>query len=149
MIFSISIRDVKTKKHQFDEYVIVFIYIFDHDKNENVVKTMIIKKVHLIDNFKINMFFKIDLIESKKIDINILNKTIFIDNCDVTTSLKIKTSRIVVRISIHVRKIIVVSSYFEITFSIHYITISIEKNYFFELDEFNFLSRFYDMMINN
>ena len=139
MIFSISIRDVKTKKYQFNEYVIVFIYIFDHDKNENVVKIMIIKKIHLIDNFKINMFFEIDLIKSKKIDINILNKTIYIDNCDVIASLKIKTSRIVVRISIYARKIIVVSSYFEITFSIHYITISIEKNYFFESNEFNFV----------
>ena len=142
IIFSISIRDVKTKKYQFDEYVIVFIYIFDHDKDENVVKIMIIKKIHLIDNLKINMLFEIDLIESKKIDINILNKTIYIDNCDVIASLKIKTSRIVVRISIHARKIIVVSSYFEITLSIHYITISIEKNYFFESNEFIFFCMF-------
>ena len=137
MIFSISVRDVKAKKHQSNEYVIVFIYIFDRDKNENVVKIMIIKKIHLIDNFKINMLFEIDLIESKKIDISVFNKTTYIDNCDVIASLKIKTSRIVVRTSMYAWKIIVVSSYLKITLSIHYIIISTDKNYIFESNELN------------
>ena len=85
------------------------------------------------------MLLNIDLIDSKKIDINISNKKIYIDNCDVIAFLKIKTFRIVVQTFVYVRKIIVVFSHSKITFLIHYIVIFFNKNYFFESNEFNVL----------
>ena len=83
------------------------------------------------------MLLNIDLIDLKKIDINISNKKIYIDSCDVITFLKIKTFRIIVQTFVYVRKTIVVSSYLKITFLMHYIVISFDKNYFFESNEFN------------
>ena len=131
MIFSIFVRNVNVVKHMSNEYVIVFMYFFEK-KNNVFVRAMIIKKNHLIDNLKINMLIDIDLIESKKMNINIFNKTIYIINCDVIVSFDVRTFRIIVQISIHVRKIIIISSRLMISLLIHYITIFVNRDFLFE-----------------
>ena len=118
--------------------MIAFIYFSSMNKNGNFVKAIIIKKIHLIDNLKVNMLIDTNFIESKKIDINILNWTTYIDNCDVIAVLKIRISRIIVQTFVHARKIIIVFSRSKITISIYYNIISIDKNFFFELNKFNF-----------
>ena len=70
MIIFISIRELNVDKHMIIEYIILFIYFFDQ-KNDVIIKIKIIKKNYLIDNFEINMLLNNDVIESKKIDINI------------------------------------------------------------------------------
>ena len=71
-------------------------YFSNKNKNGNFVKTIITKKIYLIDNLKVNMLINIDLIKSKKIDINIFNRTIYINSCEIIVFLKIRTLRIVV-----------------------------------------------------
>ena len=92
----------------------------------------------MIDNFKINMLLNNDVIESKKIDVNIFKKTIYIENCEIIVNLKIRTFKIIVQISIHVRKIIVIFFRFELVFSMHYTIVSFDRNYFFESNELKF-----------
>ena len=113
-------------------------YFSNKNKNGNFVKTIIIKKIHLIDNLKTNMLINIDLIESKKIDINIFNRTAYIDNYKIIVFLKIRISRTVVQTLVYARKIIIVFSRSKITISIYYNIISVDRNFFFELNEFNF-----------
>ena len=146
--FLIFVRDVSLKQHQFDEYVIVFIYISDYNKIDNVVKAIITRKIHLINNLKINMLLNIDLIDLEKIDISISNKKTYIDSCGVIAFLKIKISRVAVQTSIYARKTIVVSSRSKITLSVHYIVISIDKNYLFESNELNVLFYVYLTNVN-
>ena len=83
------------------------------------------------------MLFETNFIKLKKIDINVLKKIIYTDNCKIIALLKVKTFRNIVQTLIYVRKIIVVFSYFEIVFLIHYITISIDKKNFFESNKLN------------
>ena len=83
------------------------------------------------------MLLETNLIKSKKIDINMSKKTIYIKSCNVIAFLKIKISRNIVQTSIYIKKTIVVFSYFEIVLSMHYITISINKNFLFESNELN------------
>ena len=71
-------------------------YFFEVNKNDKSIKTMIIKKIHLINNLKINMLLSIDFINSKKIDINIFNKIVHIDNCEIIVTLKIRIFKIIV-----------------------------------------------------
>ena len=148
MVLLIFVRDINANKHFFDKYVIVLIYIFDYNKNDKFVKTIIIRKIHLIDNFKINILFKTNFIELKKIDINMLKRTIYIKSCDVITSLKIRISCNIVQILVYTRKIIVVLSYFEVVFLVYYITILVNKDFFFELNELNILLYVYLTNVN-
>jgi hypothetical protein len=93
---------------------------------------MITREIHLIDNLKINMFIENDFMKSKKIDINMTKKIVYIDNCDVIVILNVKIFRIIVHTSIHARKIIIVFSHIEIVLSIHFIIIFANRNFLFE-----------------
>ena len=136
MTILISIRDFDTTQHWFNDYVITLIY-FSNKKNEIVVKTMITREIHLIDDLKINMFIENDFMKSKKIDINVTKKIVHIDSCDVIVALNVKISRIIVHTSIHARKTIIVFSHIEIVLSIHFIIISANRNFLFESKNFN------------
>ena len=136
MMISIFVRDFDTTQHWFNDYVIIFIY-FSNKKNEIVVKTMITREIHLIDNLKINILIENDFMKSKKIDINMTKKIAHIDNCDVIVALNVKISRIIVHTSIHARKTIIVFSHIEIVLSIHFTTIFADKNFLFESKNLN------------
>ena len=137
MITFISVRDLDVDKHMTIEYVILFMYFFDQ-KNDVTIKAKIIRKIHLIDNLKINMLLSNDVIESKKIDISISNKSIYIDNCEIIASFEVRTSRAIVQISVHARKTTVIFSHNELIFSMHYTIVSFDWDYLFESNEFNF-----------
>ena len=136
MTTSISIRDLDTAQHWFSDYVIIFIY-FSNKKNEIVVKIMITREIHLIDNLKINMLIENDLMKSKKIDINVTKETAHIDSCDVIVALNVKTFRTIVHTSIHARKTIIVFSHIEIVLSIHFTTIFANRDFLFESKNLN------------
>ena len=85
------------------------------------------------------MLFKTNFIEPKKIDINMSKKTVYINNCEIIALLKIKIFRNIVQTLIYAQKIIVVFFYSKIVFSIHYITILINKNFLFKSNELNIL----------
>ena len=108
MTFFIFVRDVNSKKHFSNKYVNVFMYFFEVNKNDKSIKIIIIKKIHLINNLKVNMLLNIDFINSKKIDINIFNKIVHIDNCKIIIFLKIRIFKIIVQTSIYVTKTIYV-----------------------------------------
>ena len=137
MITLISVRELDVDKHITVEYVILFMY-FSDQKNDVTIKIKIIRKIHLIDNLKINMLLSNDVIESKKIDVSISNKSIYIDNYEVIVSFEVRTSRVIVQTSVHARKITVISSHSELILSVHYTTVSFDRDYLFESDELNF-----------
>ena len=64
--------------------------------------------------------------------INKAKNTVYIDSCDVIVLMNIKTSRIIIHISMYTYKTIIMSSQFEITISMHYITVLTDKNFLFE-----------------
>ena len=41
----------------------------------------IIKKIYIVDNFKIEIFIEINIFISKRINIDFVNQSIFINNC--------------------------------------------------------------------
>ena len=137
MTFFIFVRDVDSKKHFLNKYAIIFMYFFEVNKNDKSVKIMIIKKIHLINNLKANMLLSIDFIDSEKIDINILNKIVHIDNCEIIVFLKVRIFRVIVQTSIHATKTTYVFFRSEIFLSIHHIVMSTDRDFFFESNELN------------
>ena len=110
------------------------------------MKKKIVKKIYLINKLKINMFIDNNFIK-KKIKINVINNFVYINNCEITIFLNVKTLRKIVYISIHARKTIIVWFCFEITIIVHYIII-LENEIFFWVENFKFFLYAHLMNIN-
>lgn len=104
------------------------------------------REIYLIDNLKINMLIENNLIDFEKIVIDVASKFAHIDNCDVIVNLKVKITRIVVHERIYVKKVVNVLLRSKITISIHYTSISKDRNFLFESNELNLL--LYAYLIN-
>ena len=91
--FFIIVRDLNLMQHEFVCYVILFIY-FINTKNSAFVKIFIEREIHLVKNFKINMLINNNVIASKKIFINIINRETNIRSCDVTILLNVRFKNI-------------------------------------------------------
>jgi len=85
-------RDLDTFKHSSNEYAILSLYFFSKNNEDNLVMTKITQEVHLMNDFKINMLIENNLIDFEEIIIDVVSKSIFINNCDVIVSIKVKTS---------------------------------------------------------
>ena len=137
MTSSITVRDLSTIKHSIDKYAIVSMYFFEKNKNDKIVKTKIIRKVHLMNNLKTNMLIENDVLKLKKFDIFISISSVYIDSCDVIISIFIRNRFVFQSASVHFTKFCIVSSRTEISISIHRISLS-DRDYFFEFAEANF-----------
>ena len=147
MIISFIVRDLKIIKYKINEYALIFIYIYDKDDviGERI-RACFIKEVHIIDDLKTNIFIDNDIDNFENIIIFISDRIAHIDNCNVTIFLKVKIIEIVVAKSVHVRKIILISSRTKISVEIHYLIVFYRK-YLFELKKiFNLIA--YAHLIN-
>ena len=59
------------------------------------------REIHLINNLKINLLFDNNIINFKKIVIDIVNKSIIINNINAIITLKIRLTKNVVQKLIH------------------------------------------------
>lgn len=87
MTFSLRVREVNFIKHEIEEYIIVSMYLSRINEQSNKVLTLIIKKLHLVDDFKVKMFIKNDILESKVIVINVIKRFVYINNCNVKVNI--------------------------------------------------------------
>lgn len=71
------------RKHITDKYVIAFMYFLDIDDKEQVVRALITKEIHLMNNFKTNVLIKNDVLNLKLIDVSTFKDLAYIESCDV------------------------------------------------------------------
>ena len=86
----ITVQDLDAQKHNIDKYAIAFMYFADTDDKKRKVKTLITKKIYLIDNLKTNMLINNDILRFKFIDISIFTKSTNVDSCKVIVFIKLK-----------------------------------------------------------
>ena len=132
---------MSTNQHQIVDYVIVFMYFID-EKNDKSTKIMIRRKIYLINNFKINIFINNDVIDSKRWNINLNKKQIFIENCEIVVSIDIQR-RLINQSqykSIYIIKVIIMSLNSKMTIFIYHFIDAIfnDKIFFFEFNDINF-----------
>ena len=137
MITSLKIRELNTQQHESFEYAICDIHI-KNMKNDKLITFVFRREIHLIDNFKINIFINNDVIDVEKIIINSIKRETFIINIDVIVSIKVKSSKISIQRLVHIRKIIIISSLTKIIVFIHHSSLSTNKDFLFEfVDDIN------------
>ena len=133
IITSLNVRDLKIIKHKINEYVLIFICIYDKDNIINKkVRVCFMKEMHIIDDLKINIFINNNIDKFENIIIFIESYIAYIDYCDVIVSLKVKIIEIVIAKSVHLRKIIVILLRTNFSIEIHHLIV-LNKKYFFEL----------------
>ena len=109
-------------------------------KNDKSVVSMLRREIHLIDNFKINMLIDNDVLDSENVVINSIKRQIFIINTETTIFVNIRSSKTSIQRSVHIRKIIVISSQFEVAIFIHHAFFSTSRDFLFEsIDDINFI----------
>ena len=137
MIFFIIVRNSNVNKHSTNKYVIIFMYFSNIDKNENSVKTLIIREIHLIENLKANVLIDNDVLNFEKFDIFISTSSAYIENCNVIIFISVNNRLNSKTISIHAIKTIIISSKSKQTIFIHKISLS-NRHYIFESANANF-----------
>ena len=86
---SLKINDINSSSLFINEYIAMNFVIFD-EIDEASTKVCFTRYVHIINNFKINIFLNNDIFDSKDIVIHVDKQKFIVDNCDnFTTSLKI------------------------------------------------------------
>lgn len=81
----LNIRDLEIYKHDSNKYAIIDFYL-DNLKNEISATTYFHREVHLIDNFKVNVLIKINILDSKEFSLDLSTKTVFIKSCNIIIS---------------------------------------------------------------
>ena len=137
MTTSITVRELNIQKHSSDKYVIAFMYFPSVDDTGRSVRAMIIRKIHLIDNLKINLLIENDILSPKLIDISASTNSAYIESCGITVSIRLR-SRFSSQVKfVHITRTIIISSQTEIAVPVHIISMP-DRDYIFEPDQINF-----------
>lgn len=91
MLTSLKVNNIDSTIHEFLKFIIILIYFSKLTKNETFALVFIIRKIHLIDDLKVKMLIKNDFLNSENFIIDIENKTITIESCNIEISLKIQS----------------------------------------------------------
>lgn len=135
MTISLNVRDLNTHNHESNEYAIVDFYLNDVNKQKNLARAHFRCEIHLIDDLKANVLIENDILDFEKIIIDSLTKTISINSCDVIITIEVK-SRLydsVVKQSINLRNIIIVSFNSQMLMLVHHDHL-LERDFLFEFE---------------
>ena len=111
------------------------------DDQTKKIRAIFRRELYVINALKINVFIDNDIMSAKNILIDLTKRIIKIERYKIIVSIKVKTSHdIAVQKSIHLRKIIVILSRFKQMIGIYHLTVFVNRDYFFEFTELNYLT---------
>jgi hypothetical protein len=140
MIISLNVRELEINKHEISKYIIASIYFREHfSKNEKFVREVIRRKIHLVNNLKVNMLIDNDILRSKNIFIDDVNSKVIVSSCqNMIISIEIRTlTKKMINKILHARFITMISSYSMIIISIHRSNLSFSRDFRFESADLN------------
>ena len=127
-------RGLNIDKHIINEYIIIFMIFTEKDDKSNDVRVMFRRETHIMNNLKVNIFMKNEIINFEEIFIDFDKVTARINSCNIIISIKMRTFNKTVSKSIHLRKTITIFSRSEISILMHHFNVS-NRNFLFESDE--------------
>ena len=116
----IIIHDLKFNKHKTSKYVIFSFYVL----NEKIIAILASRKIHIIDNLKINILINMNIMMSKQIDILTFQLKVKINNYNIIVFIEIRIKNRVIIYSIHIKKFIIIFLYIQLIISIHFVNLS-------------------------
>ena len=146
MITSLIIRDLSTRQHKIDEYVMIFIFMIEINVVDENVRATFRREIHVVDDLKTNILIDNDIMSSKDISIDSDKYTAHIESCKITILVEIKNSRTTVSKLVHSRKTTIISSRTKLSIEIHHLVV-FDKEYLFELEDISYLTT-YAQLVN-
>ena len=95
--------------------------------------TYLRRELHIVDNLRVKILIKNNIIKFKEIIINIVNKKARINNCSITINIIARSRGEFIRRKIYIKVSIFVSSHSEIMLLIKKINLSNNRNFLFKL----------------
>lgn len=138
----VTIRDLEISKHQIDEYVIVSLYMIEKNKQENEIRTMFCREVHLVNDLKANILIDMNIMSFESIVVDSSTRIARIESCKIIVLVEIRTSNNIISKSIHLRKSIIISSRMKFLVQVHHFVVSKDRDFLFELDEISHLTSY-------
>ena len=112
MIIIISIQKISENVIKSDKFIIIKKTFEKVNSKEHSIKNVIIAKLHVIDNFNINLLIENDVLISKNMIVDLNRRRLIINNCkNLEILIKIKTRK-----NFHVKRIIHVRQTYIIIF---------------------------------
>ena len=87
-------------------------FIYKKNRNGNLIKVLIIKKVYIVKDFKAKILIKINIIRPKKINILISFKELSVKSYKITLLVKITPKEYIIKRVIYIRKSIIILARF-------------------------------------
>ena len=138
MIVSINVKNIKNVHKKCDIYVFFYLYLNDESKNI-FFREYFRREIHVIKNLKCKVLFKMNILKTKQIIINLINKIIMIFTCrNLIIFIKIAfKSNAQIRRVIHFKNQTVISfkSITQISIYMKNKLLSDDRNYFFKLNQ--------------
>ena len=91
------------------------------------------RKLHIVDNLRVKILIKNNIIKFKEIVINVINKKVRIDNYNITINIIARSRGEFIRRKIYIKVSIFVSSHSEIILLIKKISLSNDRDFLFKL----------------
>ena len=102
MIIVISMREINENVIKSNEFIIIKMIFEDLDDKEYSIKNVIIAKLHVINDFNINLLIENDILISKNMIVDLNRRKLIINNCEnLKISIKMKARK-----NFYVRRII-------------------------------------------
>ena len=138
MIIFITIRDLNIDKHIINKYVIVFMSFIEEDDKNNNVRVMFRRETHIMNNLKVNILMKNEIMNSEEIFIDFDKVIARINSCSVIIFIEIRIFNKAVFKLIHLRKIIIIFLRSKISISMHHLDV-LNRNFLFEFDKISYI----------
>ena len=101
LISLISIRKINDKLIKINDFVLINLYIIDVDFIDRFIIIVMTTKIHLMNDFDVNMFIDVNVFKFQKMILNFDNNKFIINNCEIQTNIDS-----IIRFKSHVKRII-------------------------------------------
>ena len=123
------------------------------EKNDkkNDIRVMFRREIHIINNLKINILMRNEIINFEKIFIDFEKNTARINNCNVIIFIEMHIFNKIIFKSIHLRKMITIFARSKVSVLMHHFNVSNNRDFLFKSDEIFYLIAYVlmiDIIIN-
>ena len=124
MIIFITVRGLRIDKHIINEYAIVFMIFIEKNDKGNDVRVMFRREVHIVNNLKINILIKNEIMGPEEMFIDFEKNTARINSCSVIVLIEMRTLSKTISKLVYLRKTITISARSEVSISMHHFDVS-------------------------
>ena len=143
-------RRIKNNIHEINKYIIYKIYLSDEkNKNERVITIKTIsREIYLVNKLAADILLRNDILILKEIDLLFSKQIAYIDNYNINIFIEVQFKESLIRRVINSKETTIISSYSNVTITIHYLNLS-NRDFLFKPQKNSILSLYIKLINKN